>query len=463
MNNNTRFIHVRNELNAKSPSLCLAKWLQVTINLQNGTGHSCHHPIVHKIPLDEIEKSPSALHNTSYKKLQRERMKQGQRPEECNYCWRIEDASPDNFSDRTVKSSEDWASGKLEEIWASDSLTDIQPTYVEVSFGHECNLRCAYCSPLVSSAIQTEYNQHGSYTATPYFDLKKLKAEGILPITKDEHNPYVEAFWKWWPELITDLKVFRITGGEPLLNRNTFRFLENVISTPLPELDLAINTNLSVPEKTLDRYLDLSSKLVESKSVKRYEIYTSIDTYGPQAEYIRFGLKSNEFWQNVDRTLERLPETNLVVMCTFNFLSLFSFERLLEHLAQLKLRYRSPDGSVPRVQLSTSYLRFPLFMAADLAGPEHLIYLERSLDFMLRNARVDDKIIFTEFEIHQLRRVLEMLRNQKLPKDQRQQRQIAFYQYFKEYDRRKGLNLSSVFPELKTFFEEGKMLLFEKL
>lgn len=463
MNNNTRFIHVRNELNAKSPSLCLAKWLQVTINLQNGTGHSCHHPIVHKIPLSEIEQSPSALHNTNYKKQQRQKMKQGERPLECNYCWRIEDASPDNFSDRTFKSSEDWAQGKLEEIWTSDSQADIQPTYVEVSFGHECNLKCAYCSPLVSSAIQAEYIQHGSYPSVPYFDLEKLKSEGLLPFPKDEHNPYVEAFWNWWPELTKELKVFRITGGEPLLNRNTFRFIENLLANPMPGLDLAINTNLSVPEKTLNRFLELSSTLVKKKCVKKYEIYTSIDTYGPQAEYIRAGLQSNEFWQNAEKTLNRLPEINLVVMCTFNFLSLFSFEKLLEHLAQLKLRYRSPDGSLPRIQLSTSYLRFPLFMAADLALPEHLVYLEKALDFMLRNSRVDNQIIFTEFEIHQVRRILEMLRYQKLPEDQRQQRQTAFYQYFKEYDRRKGLNFSNVFPELKTFFEEGKVLLFQKL
>lgn len=449
-------------MNAKSPSLCLAKWLQVTINLQNGTGHSCHHPIVHKIPQQEIIESPSALHNTSYKKLQREKMKQGLRPDECNYCWRIEDASPENFSDRTVKSSEDWASGKLEEIWSADSHKDFQPTYVEVSFGHECNLKCAYCSPLVSSAIQTEYHQHGAYPATPYFDLKKLKAEGILPFSKDEHNPFVDAFWQWWPELIKELKVFRITGGEPLLNGNTFRFLESVISNPLPELDLAINSNLSVPEKTLDRFLQLSRTLVEKNCVKKYEVYTSIDAYGTQAEYIRFGLQGQVFWQNIEKTLKELPTTNVVVMCTFNLLSLFSFDQLLEHLAQLKVLYRSEDGSKPRIQLSTSYLRFPLFMAADLALPEHLVYLERALDFMLRNSRAEDKIIFSEFEIHQVRRILDMLRNQKLPQGQREQRQIAFFQYFKEYDRRKGLNFSSVFPELKTFFEDGKVLLFEK-
>ena len=46
---------------------CLAKWTQVTMHLGNGLTHSCHHPGAHKIPLEEIKKNPSALHNTNYK------------------------------------------------------------------------------------------------------------------------------------------------------------------------------------------------------------------------------------------------------------------------------------------------------------------------------------------------------------------------------------------------------------
>ena len=47
--------------------MCMAKWTQVTIHLQNGHTHSCHHPATHKIPLRELEENPTALHNTKYK------------------------------------------------------------------------------------------------------------------------------------------------------------------------------------------------------------------------------------------------------------------------------------------------------------------------------------------------------------------------------------------------------------
>ncbi len=44
--------------------MCMAKWTQVTIHLQNGHTHSCHHPATHKISLSELKDNPTALHNT---------------------------------------------------------------------------------------------------------------------------------------------------------------------------------------------------------------------------------------------------------------------------------------------------------------------------------------------------------------------------------------------------------------
>ena len=70
MNNKLEFWKKKN-LDTISPSFCAAKWKQVTIHLQNGHTHSCHHPSPHKVPLNELQANPSALHNTNHKKEQR--------------------------------------------------------------------------------------------------------------------------------------------------------------------------------------------------------------------------------------------------------------------------------------------------------------------------------------------------------------------------------------------------------
>ena len=81
---NIPIIDFRDQLNEVSPSFCVAKWKQVTMHLQTGNTHSCHHPSPHKVPLDELAINPTALHKTHFKKLQRKQILEGVRPAECD-------------------------------------------------------------------------------------------------------------------------------------------------------------------------------------------------------------------------------------------------------------------------------------------------------------------------------------------------------------------------------------------
>ena len=66
---NPFFKNVKKELDSVGHGMCLAKWTQVTLQLQSGHNHSCHHPTTHKISKEEIKRNPSALHNTRYKEV----------------------------------------------------------------------------------------------------------------------------------------------------------------------------------------------------------------------------------------------------------------------------------------------------------------------------------------------------------------------------------------------------------
>src|SRR6185312_4282007 len=101
------FSDIRKKLDKVSPCLCLAKWYQVTLNLQSGLTDSCHHPNPHRVPESEIQANPDAIHNSSYKMLRRKEMLEGKRPKECVYCWEIEDLSSELVSDRFIKSNDD--------------------------------------------------------------------------------------------------------------------------------------------------------------------------------------------------------------------------------------------------------------------------------------------------------------------------------------------------------------------
>jgi hypothetical protein len=198
----------KEKLDPVSCSFCVAKWKQVTLHLHTGQTHSCHHPVPHKIPVEELDGNPSALHNTKFKKLQRKQMLEGDRPKECDYCWRVEDNN--EISDRTYKSKEPWAESYIPEIIQKPWDDNVNPSYLEVSFSSVCNFKCSYCSPQVSSKWMEEVQKHGPYpTTTAHGGIDWLKDQGVMPIPNKDYNPYVEAFWKWWPDVSIVICAFR--------------------------------------------------------------------------------------------------------------------------------------------------------------------------------------------------------------------------------------------------------------
>lgn len=441
----------REKINSVSPSFCTAKWLQTTLYLQNGYNHSCHHPSPHKIPLEEIENNPSALHNSSFKKTQRAMMQKGDRPNECDYCWKIEDLDKDYFSDRHYKTADYWAWDRFDEIANSNPCDDVYPSYLEVSFSNACNLKCSYCSPEISSKWLEEINQHGPYPITESNqDIEWYKKVGRYPYKHSDDNPYVEAFWKWFPEALPHLRVFRITGGEPLMSKDTWRVFEYIRNNPQPELEIAVNTNLVVEEKLIERFISEVNSLKDA--VKRVDVYTSLESVGAQAEYSRFGLDYDYWIRNIRACLER-TESTVSVMTTINILSLSSLPEFIELIMQLRCDYNK-SLEVNRIPLSINYLRWPAHLSVKLL-PKNIrndcsqSILKTSEAWLKYYRKHQFARLYLE-EWDQIKRFCDYLN---IDEDLAQKRK-NFVGYIREYDRRRGTDFASVFPELAHLLEE---------
>jgi organic radical activating enzyme len=445
----------KSEINKVSPSFCLAKWYQVTVHLQNGHTHSCHHPATHRVDPRELVENSSALHNTSMKKVQRHKMLNGIRPSECDYCWRIEDANPDNVSDRIFKSSENWAWPNLEEAKSLPWHHDFNPRYVEVSFGHACNFKCLYCAPHISSSIMAEFEKEGHFVESPEFSIKELYINGKYPIPKDSFNPYVEAFWRWWPDLIKNLEHFRITGGEPLINPNTFKFLDFIVNNPMPNLHFAINSNLGIPDVHFNKFISLMQKILETNSIKGFDFYTSVDTHGEHAEYIRTGLNYEDYIKNVRRYLDELPtNTKLIFMCTYNALSVPNFRKFLQEVIDLKSAYKTPAGD-PRVLLDMPYLKDPNYLSLAVLTKDFAKQIEEDLEFMKDHTHQrlqNHQWCFSDHEIAKMERVLNWFKSLQDNENTRLLRK-KFYTFTKECDRRRGTSFLKTFPSMEPFYK----------
>ena len=463
---------LKEKLNAISPSFCAAKWTQVSLHLHNGRTHSCHHPRPHIVPLEELRKNPSALHNTNHKKQQRKLMLEGIRPKECQYCWNVEGLpnydSGTFFSDRITKSGEPWSRCKIDEIVKSGPDANLNPTYVEVNFSNICNFKCSYCSPVFSSRWTEEIEKYGPYPmASNYNNLDWYRKNGEMPIHHKEHNPYVEAFWKWWPDLVKDLQVLRITGGEPLLADDTYKILDFLQKNPQPQLRLAINTNACSPNSKIDDFIAKAKQLLLEKKILNLDLFISIDSVGAPAEYGRFGLNFNQWLINVERFLVEFPTTKITIMSATNIFSVTKYKELLEILLEFKRKYTTEIRPVA-VSLDVAILTHPQHQCVSILTDEYKNCMDSSLEFM-KNNRVNKTnadgtgIGFLDYEISRMERFVEFLKTKPKESDSfnLETLQKDFYKFVNEHDRRRGTNFLEVFPELLNFYNHCKSLVLE--
>jgi hypothetical protein len=458
---NPYYVETKKQLDSVGKGFCLAKWTQVTLQLQTGHNHSCHHPRTHKINLKEIERNPSALHNTQYKKIRRKEMLDGKRPAECDYCWNVEDNS-DRFSDRVFKSGETWSKPHFDEIKNSDWRANINPRYVEVAFSNACNFKCSYCGPPYSSTWMNEIKQHGAYPTQDNFNgMEGMVRENKVPIPHREPNPYVKAFWKWWPELYRDLHTFRITGGEPLLSKDTWDVLDYIIEekNPNKNLQLAINSNLGVPDELIDKFIEKIQRIEDEERVREFIVFTSVDTWGKQADYIRNGLEFNRFWDNMNKILEKCPRVNLTIMSTYNALSVPNYDKLINGVYKLKTKYGTSDRYWnSAVFLDASYLRYPTHQTVQILPDKwnKNIFQQAQLADFLGVPLFENRFVgYSDIEIQKIKRIWDWKIAEWPNKEQQvNEHRYNFGKMFQEHDKRRGTNFCKTFPELADFYND---------
>ena len=428
-------------LDTKSASFCGAKWYNATIWLGSGMTTSCHHPLPHKIDLEEIKINPSAIHNTREKKEQRRQMQSGDRPAGCEYCWKIEDMGKDAISDRVYK-SRIFTNEDLDTAHRLDHNTDVNLKTLEIAFDRTCNFACTYCNPQFSSTWANNIKQQGPYTGLQsdgrnHFTHTHDSAE---PYKKDETNPYVEAFYKWWEsDLHKSLDELRITGGEPMMSPNLWRLLDWIEiqgDKMNPNMRIAINSNLGAKQSIIDRFK------MKLKGFKNFHLYTSCEATFNQAEYIRDGLDYSEWFSNLLHMMVDKVPSEIHVMATINALCLESLPEFLEKMVWFKNASKVYGSSM---NFTLNILRFPSFQSP-LVLPDDLRNKFRGdlEKFLTSNSKWLEGM-----EINQTQRLIDYLNIVKTPHAgaaTQEKLQQDFKAFYSQYDKRTGRDFEKTFP-----------------
>jgi hypothetical protein len=339
----------------KTDTGCLLKWAWSTVYLNQGTSASCHRTDQQPIPPDNF----ASFHNLPNKIEARQMMLRGEWPQGgCQYCEKIETAG--GMSDRQYQLH---ARHDLDrtphELFEDPNTLEVVPTILEVYFNNVCNMACLYCGSHFSTKWEEENRRFGVF-----------KQGNVNFGYNTQSNPNYERmladFWRYLEEKdrYKHIRYYQILGGEPFFQDEFDISMDFWESHPNPELTFNIITNLKVPPKKFQAYIDRFGKMVESGALKRLQITGSIDAWGPQEEYVRWGLDLAEWTENWEYLLDK----DWVVMCVNSAVSALTIKTAPELVEKIN---EWNDRRNPWNPISYSFMSVmtPPEMVPDIFGP----------------------------------------------------------------------------------------------
>jgi len=274
----------------KTATACPLKWSWSTLYLNQGETKTCHRTSSSRLTPENFNN----FHNTDIVIAARKKMLDGKWPSSdnnkydenaCGYCRKIEDSG--GLSDRQYQLTiPNLVPPELEN---DPNAIFVSPTILEVFFNNKCNLACNYCGGNLSSKIEAENKKWG------YF--KKGEVQ-ISPNKESFTKKLIPEFWKWFEKNSHTLKRLHILGGEPFFQTELDNLIEIIDKNPIPNCIINIVSNLNIKHEKLKFYIEKIKKLILEKKIARFDLTCSIDCWGPQQEYVRFGLKLNTWEKN---------------------------------------------------------------------------------------------------------------------------------------------------------------------
>lgn len=275
----------------------------------------------------ELTVAPTEFANSDYLAQVKHTIKQGQVPEDCRRCVEKENMG---FVNTRQLALADWN-------YTVDTVPD-RVEYLDLRYSNQCNFSCRTCEPAYSSQISKELDNNPALLTYYKKPAPRIHQDMVASIDPFLHN----------------LTKINFTGGEPLIIKENFDLLENLIAAGRTDVQLLITTNAST---TNPRMLDLFRQFTD------IHFTVSIDAVGPVAEYVRHGTD----WNRVASNVAELVSLNhsITINCTVSSYSILDLARLVTYFVQLKNQCRAP------LEIMFSVVQDPTFLYPG-ALPKHL-------------------------------------------------------------------------------------------
>jgi len=209
----------------------------------------------------------------------------GERPDACRSCWRQENLS-DTISDVRLFNNKNAVNDLNDIIY--NTTDQFKPVWLDLLWTNKCNFACLGCSPELSSTIANNY-QHAHYTLHP----DSRKSSSI--IWQNDSKKML----KYILDHSDSLRLIHLNGGEPFMSEDFHELLEEMIKRGLHKtIKIWSHTNGSIT--TSYRGVDI----IENYLVHwgdRCSITLSNDGHGDRGAYIRYGYRDHKWLETFDK------------------------------------------------------------------------------------------------------------------------------------------------------------------
>lgn len=350
----------------------------------------------------------------------------GEKPPACQSCWNEEAIG--RVSKRAVENYKylDKYRSRIEIARDASGFLDAAPTYLDLRFGNQCNLKCRTCSPHFSSLWVKErslWNDDGNFAA--------LYGE------QNQQNDWYkrEKVRENLTQILPEIEEIYVAGGEPTLIPELLEFLRYCAeSGHSRHIRLRVNSNLfSLPEKFL----------AAVENFREVFFAPSLDGVGEKNDWLRSPSRWSTIEKNFLRLLELREKTRLIleVNCTVSLMNVLHLHELMDFVADQSHRYDFP------IKVQFSLLTQPDFMRIDNL-PRGL--REIAVERLRKIETVYTANLRTRSDVAALVNIL--LQETADPRAVEEKIRILAY-HTKKLDMIRGENFARIFPELKSVFE----------
>ena len=401
----------------KTETACQLKWSWSTVILYNGNTSSCHRVDGNLITVDTFD----SFHNTPKKLADRKLMLEGNWPQGgCEYCQKIEEAGGD--SDRTMhRNIPDMSPPELDN---NPLAIEVSPTILEVYFDNVCNMSCIYCWDGFSSKIQQENIKFGRFERSGVIiDNRAKKVENIDALTA--------SMWQWMKTNGQSLKRLQVLGGEPFYQQQFDYCLELFDQNPFPNLEFSVISNLMISTERFENIINRIKKLLTKKKLKQFDLTVSIDCFGKEQEYVRYGLDLDQWRKNFEYAAAQRWIT-LNINQTLSGLTIKTIPSLLNYVNNFRVDRKI--GHFFSTTVMTHNFLHPEIFGANFFDNDFIEILNNMPEITWQQKEAKKYMLGIQSQLNSVSR------------DQQKINQLGTF--LNEIDRRRNLNWKETFPWL---------------